>query len=239
MSEWIDRSVLEAASWRLASELVRRHPDSTRILRTHPGDGMYDCLTIVSTENNAGTIQLNREGTIQVSERFDDAPGDEWEPTAWDDYLRADPRDFLVRLERASGLLQPSHVPPAVPMTLTYRVLAALASTAFKSIHRIEIQPGYIDTSGYGSGPNTALDAFSSIPADLLRAHDGDLLGEPGYRFWVLLRDDTPILAFEQKEGMVWSRHDAAARDLMDMYRHSNRNVLSVVFELFRAADKI
>jgi hypothetical protein len=199
---------------------------------------MYDCLTIVSTQDNAGTIQLNREGTIQVSERFDDNPAEEWEPTAWDDYLRADPRDFLIRLERASGLPQPPHVPPAVPMTLTYRVLAALASTAFKSIHRIEIQQGYIDTSGYGGGPNTALDAFSSIPADLLLAGDSDLFGEPGYRFWVLLRDDTPILAFEQREGMVWSPHDAAVRDLMDIHRHSNRNVSSVAFELLRAADK-
>lgn len=47
--EWNDRSVLEAASWRLASELVRRHPDTTRLIRAHPGGGQSDCLWLVAS----------------------------------------------------------------------------------------------------------------------------------------------------------------------------------------------
>jgi hypothetical protein len=51
---WVDTSVLEAASWRLASELVRRHPLSTRVLHTRPGGGQYDCLTITSPTADGG-----------------------------------------------------------------------------------------------------------------------------------------------------------------------------------------
>ena len=92
MADWIDRTVLEAASWRLASELVRRHPLTTRVPHTHPGGGQYDCLTITSPTGVGGAVQLNRNGTIQVHDRFDGRSDAEWEHTDWDNYLRADPR---------------------------------------------------------------------------------------------------------------------------------------------------
>lgn len=239
MAPWIDRSVLEAASWRLASELVRRHPLTTRVLHTHPGGGQYDCLTVTSPTTNGGKIHLNRNGTIQVHQRFDDLSEPQWEPTSWDEYLRADPREFLDGLERAAGLPTPPHVPPSDPMTLTYRVLAALAASAVKSVHPIEIHSGYIDTSGYGGGPNDALDLFPAIPDELRRSRAADLFGEPGYRFWLVLRDRVPILAFEQDEGMAWTAHHAEGTDLLGLYELSRHNVLVVTLELLRMADNV
>jgi hypothetical protein len=239
MADWVDGSVLEAASWRLASELVRRHPNTSRVLRTHPGGGQYDCLTITTPTAHGGTIQLNRHGTIQVHERFDGKPVENWEPVEWDDYLRADPREFLDRLERESGLTRPAQVPASVPMTLTYRVLAALAATAVKSAHRNEIQPGYIDTSGYGGGPNDALDSFPSIPDDLRRTREDDLFGQAGYRFWIVMRNDVPILAFEQDMGMAWTPHHSEGLNLMKSYLHSRRNLLVVALDLLRLADNV
>ena len=239
MIKWVDRSTLEAASWRLASELVRRHPQTTRILHTHPGDGQYDCLTITSPTMATGTIQLNRNGTIQVHQRFDGGPDVQWEPTSWDKYLGADPRLFLDRLEHAAGLPTPQHVPPSVPMTLTYRVLAAVAATAVKSVHPVEIHSGYLDTSGYGGGPNEALDLFPAVPTELRRARDTDLFGEPGYRFWIVLRDHVPILAFEQEQGVVWTPHHTEGTDLLGLYKQSRRNILIVTLELLRLADNV
>src|SRR4051794_10708319 len=141
---WSDFSVLEATSWRLASELVRRHPDSLRLIRAHPGGGQSDCLWVLPVSSGAGDVRLYRRGTIQILERFDGRPAESWGPIEWDDYLRAAPRSFLLEMETAAGLSIPAQVPASTPRTLTYRILAAIASTAVKSIHPIDIQPGFI-----------------------------------------------------------------------------------------------
>src|SRR3954452_23260694 len=105
--QWRDRSVLEAASWRLASELIRRHPEVLRLIRTHPGGGQSDCLWIMPVSGERGDVRLNREGTIQILERFDGRPAESWGPVEWDEYLRADPRSFLGEMEIAAGLPVP------------------------------------------------------------------------------------------------------------------------------------
>jgi hypothetical protein len=231
-----DRSVIEAASWRLASELVRRHPATTRIRHTQPCSGQYDCLTITSATGVKGHIDLNREGRIHLLQRFDGEPGDQREPIEWDEYLQADPRAFLDELERAAGLPTPTHVPPSTARTLTYRVLAALAATAFKSVHPIEIQPGYW-ANDLGSGPNAALDSFPAIPDELPRSERDDPHGTAGSRFWVVLRDHVPILAFEEDEGMAWTPHFDDSVDVEDLFNRSRRNVLVVTIELLQMAD--
>jgi hypothetical protein len=39
----INKQLMEIASWRLLTEMVRRSPD-LRIYELHPGGGQYDCL---------------------------------------------------------------------------------------------------------------------------------------------------------------------------------------------------
>ena len=237
--EWVDRSVLEAASWRLASELVRRHPASTRLIRAFPGGGQYDVLWIQATEDiEKGDVRLNRNGTIQVHRRFDGRPAKEdWSPTQWDEYLRADPHEFLVRLEELAGLPRPTQVPATTPTTLAYRILAAIASTAVKSVHPIDIQSGYIDTDGYGGGPNPVLDTFPNIPSELRRPQTEDFFDEPGYRFWVVHRDGEPVLVLEQNEGLAWTRHHDVAFPLMGLYEESRRHLLVTALKLLRRID--
>lgn len=231
--------MLEAASWRLASELARRHPITTRLIRAYPGGGQYDCLWLMPTTGDKGDVQLNRNGTIHVLERFDGRPVAGFESVEWDEYLRADPREFLHRLEVAAGLPSPDQVPAATPATLTYRVLAAIASTAVKSVHPIDIQLGFIDSSGYGGGQNPALTDFAVIPAELLRPREDDMFGEPGYRFWVVLRDDVPVLALEQREALAWTTHHDLAYSVMDLYQESRRSLLVTALKLLRRVDQI
>jgi len=234
--EWFDRSVLEAASWRLGSELRRRHPNTTRLIHGRPGGGQSDCLWILPAVGDQGDVRLNRNGTIQVLSRFDGDPDTGWDPVSWDEYLRADPREFLYRLEAAAGLSAPDHVPPATPTTLTYRVLAALTSTAVKSVRPINIEPGYFDTSGYGGGPNNlAFAAFPVIPENVKKPEAGDVFSEPGYRFWFVSRKDEFVLALEQRAGLVWTRDHSKAIDLMALYRESGRDVLLTAVELLRS----
>lgn len=225
MDSWADRSVLEAASWRLAGELVRRHPKSTRLIRGHPGGGLSDCLWILPASNGNGDIRLNRNGTIQVISRFDGARVRDWSPTSWETYLRADPRRFLAQLEGAAGLSAPAQVPAATQATLTYRVLASIAATAVKSVRPIEIESGYIDSSGGDGGRNDeAFLPFPTIPEHLLRKRADDFFGEPGYRFGFIFESGTPILALEQSQALAWTIHGTSL-SLMENYRDSNRNI--------------
>ncbi len=234
--EEADRSVIEAASWRLASELVRRHPSDLRLIRGHPGGGQSDCLWLLPLTGERGDIRLNRVGTIQVLDRFDGRRADAWRPTEWSKYVFAQPRAFLERLERAAGLSVPAHVPSATPTSLTYRVLATITSTAFKSVHPIEIQQGFIDSSGYDGGPNDNLSAFPVAEQHLARRPD-DLFGEPGYRFWIVIRDDMPVLAVDQADAVAWTRHVATPIPLMSLYEASGRNPVSTALEVLHRID--
>jgi hypothetical protein len=231
--------MLEAASWRLASELSRRHPATTRLIRAHPGGGMSDCLWLLPTDGGPGDIRLDRNGTIQICSRFDGRPTD-FAPTEWDDYLRAEPRDFLAMLEAEAGLVSPSHVPSTTARTLVLRVLAAIACTAVKSVHPLEVVPGFIDTAGdYGGGVNEeALDSFPIEP-ELLELQEDDFYGEPGYRFWFVYRDDVPILAFEQTHAWAWTQHHDIALPVLDLHTESRRHVLITALKLLQRVDNV
>lgn len=205
----------------------------------HPGGGQYDCLAIMSSGDCPGHVQLNRNGRIHVLERFDGREAD-WEPVEWDEYLRADPKGFLHHLEASAGLPAPSTVPAVTPRTLTLRILAAIAATCTKSVEPIEIIPGMIDTSGYGAGPHLeSFAAFSAIPRILLAPRGTDYDGQPEYRFWFVWRSEEPILAFEQREGMAWTRHHAVAWPLMDLYAESRRHLLVTALKLLRRVDHV
>jgi hypothetical protein len=184
-----------------------------------------------------GSINLNRNGRIHVLDRFDGRRSD-WEPTEWGDYFRADPREFLVKLEAGAGLPAPSQLPSATPMTLTLRVLATIAATGVKSVHPIEIVPGMIDTSGYGGGPNEdAFESFPAIPRELRVSQGTHLDGE--YRFWFVYRDDVPVLAFEQSQALAWAQHHDVAWPVMKLYAECRRHVLVTALTLLRRVDDV
>lgn len=233
--EGTDRSLIEAASWRLASELMRRHPKDVRLFRGHPGGGTYDVLWIIGIPEPGIDIRLNRAGTIQIHGRADGRLDISWPPTAWGEYLNADPKNFVERIERAAGWPVPKKVPPSTPVTLTYRVLAALAGFGAKTVHPIWVQQGYIDTSGYGGGPNSALGEFT-IPDELITARPDDFLEEPGYRFWIPVRDDTPLAAIEQTTATAWFLDDSEPIDLMAAYRSMGKEPALVAATVLRRA---
>ena len=233
---WVDGSLLEAASWRLASELARRHPVTTWLYRAHPGGGQSDCLWLRPTVGTQGDVRLNRNGTIQVVERFDGRPARR-KPTDWETYFRSDPRSFLMGLEADAGLPALPQVPPSTPRTLTLRLLAALVSTAVKTVDPMEVVPGFIDSSDDSHPYREGFDCFPSIPPELLRVRADDLFGQPGYRFWFLRRSGQPILAFEQTSGTSWARGSDVSIDVMRLYALSGRRVLPVVLELLRSTS--
>lgn len=232
MDELPEASVIEAASWRLASELMRRHPTRLRLTRTAPGSGIYNCLSITSRPQGPGAIHLNRVGTIHAGERFDDQSGSDWNPT-WHDYLATKPLAFLERLEYAAGLPSPDHAPPTTPTTLTYRILATIAALAFKTVDTVDVEEGFIDSAG-GGGPNPAMSAFPAIAPELLRPKPTDHFGEPGYRFWIVVRSGKPWLAFEDEQGLAWGAHRPDVVSTMAVYGQVGRDVTATTMEILR-----
>lgn len=230
---WDDHSLIEAASWRLASELVRRHPATTRMYQTHPGDGMYDCLSVQALDGN-GQVALNRAGSLHVLDRFDGRPVD-WESSSWAEYLRADPREFLGRLEAAAGLPAPSTIPASTPASLTNRVLAAIAATAVKSVQPVFIVGAFVSEGQCGE--REPLAPFAGIPSYLAAAPIDDLPWERGYRFWVVVRGGEPILAVTAETGLVFNCHHPKPVSVMDKYIEYRRDLLYTSAKLLRFAD--
>jgi len=173
---------------------------------------------------------MNRNGTIQVHGRHDGGDSD-WEPTEWSGYLCADPQDFVKRLEAAAGVPAVPKMPASTPMTLVYRVIAAIAATSFMTVRPIEIEPGYVDTSGYGGGPTSWLDMFP-ISSDLRLPQSDDPFGESGYRFWRCKRPGL-MLAFETSSGKAWASTGAPV-DLMRIYRSMDRDIDALALHTIR-----
>ena len=230
---WHDRAVVEAASWRLASDLFRRHPTGTRLLRAHPGGGQADLLWIIGGTDSDLDIRLNRHGTIQVHGRADGRAEYLWPATSWADYLEADPDDFVARLEDAAGLGAPQPELAPTPPSVTYDVLAALAALGVGDAPGITIEQGFIDTSGYGGGRTTSLDRFA-IPAALLEARPDDLFGEPRYRWWVACRGREPFVALEQSSATAYFVDRADAFDVAGAHRVAAGDPAVVAAELVR-----
>ena len=69
--------IVEAASWRIATEICRRSPE-IKIRHTRPGGGMYDCLSLVGPSKSHA--HFNRVGSFHVFNRLDgkDLP-DSWD----------------------------------------------------------------------------------------------------------------------------------------------------------------
>jgi hypothetical protein len=220
----LHRSVLEAASWRLASELARRHPDRLRVYETHPGGGQYDCLTLASAGSSpTPLVYLNRVGTIQVHTTLDGQQPEEIQEIDWATYLAAAPSEFLRGIERDTGLAAPDAVPPTQPHTLVYRCLALAASVEVLGVRTRAIVSGFVDSSTY---PGVRDELFAAMPAADRRRETveaDDPFGYAEYRFWFVTEHEEPVAWFETTG---WAG-DTSGRevDLMEAYKRRGRRV--------------
>jgi hypothetical protein len=189
--------VVEAASWRLAVLLARRHPDLV-VRREHPGGGQYDVLALRS--GRGCVIMLNREGTIQVHARADGAEI-RWDPLPWDEVIRRDIRSLVEAIEEAAGLSPVERAAASTPRVLVYRILSALAGL-HTFADPVEITMGALDTSGYGAGPADWLEAFPEIRERAAKADNSH--DEPRFAYWRAATRDLQV-AFDTNIGDVWS----------------------------------
>jgi len=233
-SEWIPGpQLVEAASWRVVTAMLRRYPHLT-LIETHPGGGMYDCLSLYGDPDSAsaGCIDLNRGGGAHVLHRFDDPGASDW---SWEGFWRhafSNPiRDTAEQLSRNAGLPHVEALPPSSDEVLVYRAMSTvLTATVFDSV-RWSARMGYADTSGMGGGPRRELfEPFPYMAGRMRVKMSDDLFDQPGYRFWFLLRDDEPVAAFE-RNGTV-EMTDGQVVSLRSAYTSSDRRIWPVVLKV-------
>lgn len=218
----MNRALIEIASWSLASELTRRFPHRFRIIETHPGDGQYDCLTIV--EGVRHICDFNREGQFHPS--GDQPPIDVWDLLEHGE----NPKHLLDRLCAALAISVPQFLPPCSPPILIYRLIAAhLRNTVFTPDTWSCIN-GFLDTSGWSSSVRD--ECFSVFPEAQRRQRireDSDLSNQPAYRFWFLCRNNVPLLCFETNGTAITRKGEHI--DLAALYK-TKRSLIQLLAAL-------
>lgn len=218
-------------TWRLAAELVRRHPEELWILRTFPMDGHYDCLSLRNLPDvlTSPSIQINRMGT-HVSVGWLGRPDEEHQEThlwSWGNaFATDDPRDWIREVERVAGLNPPTHgLPPSTRSSLVLRWIAAFLAMQIGSRPRWS---AWNDWAGVDEGRHPA--SFDAIPqaAEWLRDRGHK---EAAAFVWFVGTVETaqtqPKLALSV-EGHLW-RDGRDVIDLATAYRSAGSSMASLV----------
>lgn len=220
--------ILEAASWRLTAELVRRYPDRFSVVETHPGGGQYDCITLIDEDKNSSLerVDLNRVGSIWVHRR--DHSSWTWR-NCWHELVTAhDLEPQLDRLRAQAGLpavdtAPADHLPKTTRSAVAYRMIAAfLAHQVFTSA-RWKCLNGYLDSEGMSSGVrNQFFDKFRAARERMEEEDSSRLFGTAAYDFWFLVEGDEPWVVIEPKQGFAWAS-DGRKTDLFAKYQRTHR----------------
>lgn len=229
------RAFEEIASWRLATELMRRFPKRFKIIEMHAGGGLYDSLALISVEGSVN-VHINRGGSVVVeSEGRDKRPWD----AAWPQALLTaqDMRACVDDICEVIGWPVPDPLPSTTRHIITYRFMAEFLTHTCLGRRHWEWRNGFADTSGYGGGVRSHWFAQFQEAQKSARRHDqDDVLGIPEYRFWFLVRPhklEVPALCLETT-GVAF-RKDGQSEDLYKLYKERRRIwplIMSVIPEL-------
>lgn len=245
-SEQLSGRLIEIASWRLATELLRHAPSKFDLVELHPG-GHHDGLQLRPRDHDtAPRIALNRTGGA-AHILWKDGRYWSWQGF-WHAAVQADDSRELVRsLLVKANVEVPAKLPPTDAPVLVCRTISALLSLTAFSPMLWEGRNGMLDIPDLGGERRT--NYFRAFPeaSERVAVHEKtDILSEPAFRFWFLVDrgargpyeahglDDwgngNPLLSFESSTGVAWSR-DGTAFDLMSRYER-RRRLSDVVGEL-------
>ncbi|KAB1950061.1 TY-Chap2 family putative peptide chaperone [Brevibacterium linens] len=224
-------------SWWVASELIRRHPE-LELIETHPGGGLYDCLSVLSNEGSAKLdIDLNRNGRIHIHSAtpswFDSTRWDIRHPVEWSTELEQEDRRRIPRfLEDAAGLRPPSQTPVTTSKTLTCRAIYHLLLFALNEAEYWDIRNGKLDSSGmYSDSERPYFEGIESAQIALRQSRPlGWKANVPRYDFWGVLRDGK-CLGLLQIDGTL-HRPNAEPVNLMKIYNANKRDILPTAMEV-------
>jgi hypothetical protein len=230
----------QALAWWVGAELVRRHPNSLHLIKTYPGGGQYDCLTVVQRTDTAhqpyriraylnmiemGHITLSGPQDVEVDygeERFN-----------WLEVLLArDRRKYVVKqLERALDFSAPGVTPPTTAQSIGVRLISRFLASTILDERRWTAQHGLDDWY------QTPSEMFSLIPG--LDPPRGSPDGwHSANAFWFLCPNEYPteaIAAIDAWRGLLWDRNGRRV-DLMTRYKSLDRVLDRLVVDVLSTA---
>lgn len=182
-----------AASWALAAALAGRLGAGVKLFETHPGNGHYDCLTLVSSEGVR--FDLNRNGSNHVQVGADWLPGrvPVWADLAAGRRSVASEVDVLLQRVRVDGV-RPSG-------TGAIGFLAEVArQTALFDVDW-DILCLWEDSSGQ-HGSSLRREYLAPFGASLDRRLDE----RDYFEVWVVVSGDDPLLAVDLRSDEAVGR---------------------------------
>jgi len=140
----MNRQLIEVASWRLVSEIIRRYPEKYTVIQTYPGGGMYDCLSLYTKKDHLHIADLNREGSFHVFLEGAKSSFDIWQMMFNTHDLK---KDILNRVSEALRMPVPAKLPPSTPEILCYRFIATFLSHTAFTRDNWRCRNGFFDSS--------------------------------------------------------------------------------------------
>ena len=212
--------LVDAASWRIATEICRRSPELL-IRLLHPGGGQYDCLALMHPQR--GTLaHLNRLGRLHVMARLDGRQAGSGPTDIWRQLPTRDSRALVDTASTRIGQRVPRRLPATSPRVLTYRLIATLVGMHIFGPHVWTCRNVVHDSSGmertYIDWP--LLKRFPLVAAEVGQQGD-EAQWQRAYTFWVLLKNNAPVLCLAE-DGRAWDRN-AHEHDVSAMYREGRR----------------
>lgn len=213
--------VVEAMTWQLAAEIIRRHPELWAV-RTEFQDGFYNMVTLRPLTALEPDIAINKGSSVLVGWFGDSGQQREDRQMNMRDYLVAqDPRDWILELERRAGLTPPaSPLPASTPNSLAVRWVGAFTTAQMNSRRVLtpETHPGWLTTPEAGEFPATAAWA---------RTIDHPAPGTLTIFLEDKERDDRPAAAISASGTL--ERPGLEPIDLPTVYQHHDRSLISTL----------
>ncbi len=179
------RALSQAIAFPTLSRLFRHHGSSLnlRLLETHPGGGMYDCLGLVRGPFEKFFCNFNVEGSSLTLDpvgppRPPGEPPDWWYDDIWRypvAYFEAGTTEALADMIAARlGLPADRPAEPPSPSSVSIAVLAELAKRYAMATEAPEFRSGFFDSSGMSpSSPRAWVAQVPDVHARMLAAGEG------------------------------------------------------------------
>ncbi len=204
------------------TEIARRSPEDLRMLESHPGQGLFDCLGLMDGTGRP-LVSLTRSGILTCHATLEGEPLTARETDFFSGILEEGSLAHKVQI-LCAVLRIPSYkrLPSTTPAILAYRYLSALLEQAALASRPWECRNGYYGTEGMGSGERPDFSLFPLAKKCLYASPRPEREGRlPSQGFWFLFVDGEPMLCVSET-GKMWDR-DFNEADLVPAYAQRRR----------------